>query len=911
METWLNDSILDSIIQYKNAFHIFRQDRRSAKGGGILILVPKNIASRLEPKGSKITEFAEMLSIQVVIKSQRITLSCVYRPPGHVPINDPKAKTFLNDLAEISQLGMASIIVGDFNLPKVDWNLNGANTNTGFADKFFRHVSNLGLTQIVTSPTRDKAILDICLVSNTSLISSINCSAPFGYPPNESDHKSLTIQSNLPVDPKNPRLKFRSFARAPWHDMEHFLLSISWEDFFEQCTDVDGMVENFNLLCTLIIQKFVPHFVKTRRNFCFPMGSRWLYRLNQIEKRRRKSHHRSINHYYARTKISKLIRAIKRTGNTNQEEAILKSKNPKRFWQYVNSKLKTRQPLPIITNVDGALCVTNQQKAHAFSSFFASVFSTPAEPHTSTPSVVNYPRKPLPRLAFTPTIVLAYLRQLPSNSAASSDKIPNKFLKSLAVPLAQPLAKIFTVSYLTGRFPKLWKSALVIPIPKKPNSQEVGQYRPISLNSTVSKVMEKIIRASLICFLSENSIIPREQHGFLPRRSVETQLLTCLNHWTLALDKSIPTDVAYFDIAKAFDTVDHAILLEKLLQMGLPKLFLGWIASYLHNRRQVVKVAENFSDSRDITSGVPQGSVLGPILFIIFTSDLPQCIHHSEIAIYADDLKIYRKIQNPNDSALLQQDINSVANYFAQNNLKIASHKCALLRIGPGCASAYSVQDLPIENVAQIRDLGVIIDSKLSFKPHIANIVKAASSYKNCLLRCFQSKNATFRKNMFQTFARSKMEFATTCWSPYQLSLIRDAESPQRSFTKYIPGLFESPYINRCNSVGLQPLAIRRAINDLVLCHKVLHGYFPHIKHEDFFDTVQPKSTRGHSLKLRKPSTKTECRKNFWCVRVIDNWNSLPPNIVAIKNHSTFKKFLTTNAGTVLNSLFQKLEQVF
>jgi hypothetical protein len=442
-------------------------------------------------------------------------------------------------------------------------------------------------------------------------------------------------------------------------------------------------------------------------------------------------------------------------------------------------------------------------------------------------------------------------------------------------------------------------------IPKSGPVSDPSGYRPISLNATVSKVMEKIIRDQILTHCLNKSLISSHQFGFLPRRSVEIQLLSCLNEWTKSIDSSIPVDVLYVDLSKAFDTVPHQKLLTKLQAFGIKGKLFDWLESYLIDRWQSVRVNTSQSQKIRVSSGVPQGSVKGPLLFLLYINDLPQIFSHCKVAIYADDIKLYSNVKNQSDQINFQSDIDKLFAWTQLHQLTISPIKSAMLHLGGKLNSRYpyllNKSQIPVKET--YKDLGVLIDSDLTFIPHINEIVKKANQMKGALKRSFHSRSPTFHQKMFTVFVRSRLEFCTAVWSPHQLYLAKQVESVQRSFLKYLkPDSYLKSYVQRCEESFLHSLLYRRVINDLVIVYKLVHGGFDGVKFEDFFTLAPSIATRGHTFKIQKQTVNKTIRGSFFSGRVVDVWNALSQFTVECRSLKCFKLYLVKNDTDVINN---------
>lgn len=267
----------------------------------------------------------------------------------------------------------------------------------------------------------------------------------------------------------------------------------------------------------------------------------------------------------------------------------------------------------------------------------------------------------LNNVCFTSDTVYRHLVKLKPKTGGGPDGLAALFLKNVAGTLASPLAFLYNKSFELSTLPTIWKTAVVTPVFKKGSPSLASNYRPISLTCIACKVMESIIKDKLIAYLLENSLITRQQHGFLAKHSTCSQLLECVNDWSIELNLRHSVDVAYIDFQKAFDSVVHSKLCYKLKSYGVSGKLLDWISDFLFNRTQAVKINNNLSDYVPVKSGVPQGSVLGPVLFLLYINDIVDLFGNGLcVKLFADDLKIYAVINDIVDVNLLQAGLDAL-----------------------------------------------------------------------------------------------------------------------------------------------------------------------------------------------------------------------------------------------------------
>ena len=449
---------------------------------------------------------------------------------------------------------------------------------------------------------------------------------------------------------------------------------------------------------------------------------------------------------------------------------------------------------------------------------------------------------------------------------------------------------IFKSSLDSGKLPSNWKRARVVPIFKKGNVADPGNYRPISLTSIACKIMEKIIKNEMINFISENKLLYDDQFGFLPRKSTVLQLLLCMDDWTKAMESGYSTDVLLIDFARAFDSVIHDKLVAKLHNFGFKNNVLKWLQDFLLERVQYVTIGESKSSERPVISGVPQGSVLGPLLFILYMNDL-QCIY-AILRKFADDVKLYRSLTSHDDHSILLNAALQLENWSENWQLPIASNKCNVFHIGHKNENLnYSLSNGTLKHVNEIKDLGVWFTSDLKVALHCSNIVKTARQRAAMIRRCFVSGDTKTLLWAFKVFVRPLLEYASPVWSPHLVKDVDLVESVQRHFTKYLPGLHKKTYTERLGILHLDSLEARHLKCDLNLTYSLLNCLLD-TDYQRFFCIRGNAKTRGHPLKLFVNLSKTNCRKHFFSNRVVDVWNALPADTVMSASLAIFKKKL-------------------
>ena len=357
------------------------------------------------------------------------------------------------------------------------------------------------------------------------------------------------------------------------------------------------------------------------------------------------------------------------------------SSNPKKFWSWLNSSKGKRDPIPLLRHNDVPI-LEDSAKADIFNQYFHSVFTK--EDISNLPELcksLNFVPPLISSVEFSPTVVCDYLCAIDDSKACGPDLITGFLLRFCAESIPVPLSYLYTKSMETGTLPRDWVTANIVPVYKKGDKCDASNYRPISLTSIVVKIMERIIHSQLTSCLEAHGLILNHQYGFRRHRSTTHLLLEATYDWAHTLELRQSCHCLFLDFSKAFDTVPHSRLLLKLESLGIAGDLLNWVRAFLTARAQRVVVNGSHSSWLPVISGVPQGSILGPLLFILYVNDIKSVISHSYLKMFADDLTLYRNIASVSDCELLQWDLRRIYEWTLTWLLRLNLLKCEALNI--------------------------------------------------------------------------------------------------------------------------------------------------------------------------------------------------------------------------------------
>jgi hypothetical protein len=565
----------------------------------------------------------------------------------------------------------------------------------------------------------------------------------------------------------------------------------------------------------------------------------------------------------------------KRERNFQYEIAKISKTEPKKFWKYVRSKKETIIGVADIirVNEDGSSSkITNDnEKATVFAEYFSKVFTVEGEGSFDRLYPIHIV-SPMPELEITASQVELKLKKLKLDKSPGPDQLHPRVLYEVRELISGPLQLLFDKSINSGELPEDWKLATVVAIHKKGNKSDVKNYRPVSLTCILCKVMESFIRDHIMEHFFINKLFTNKQYGFIKGRSTALQLLALLDKWTQDLEEGGQVDVLYTDFEKAFDKVPHRRLIAKLEDYGIRVDIINWIKGFLFNRKQQVKINGSYSKWSPVISGIPQGSILGPLLFIIYINDLPEIIEKfANMALFADDAKISKHIVNKQDSSSLQMAFTELYKWSEKWMLKLNIGKCKVLSLSRTVPehNSYTINIggsmCTLERVEKMNDLGVLLDDKLQFAEHIHDKVNKAYRMLGVIKRNFRHMDKDTFVNLYKSLVRSQLEYASSVWSPYKKKYIEEIEKVQKRATKMVIGCKKLSYIDRLKYLDLHTLKMRRWRGDMIEVFKILTRKY------DENDVVLPhlektniRQTRGNTYKLETRRARYDLRKYYF-----------------------------------------------
>ena len=870
-ESWLRTSDRDFEAEFEiPGYQLFHKDRLDRQGGGVMLYVKDDIKATI----CSIASNHEVLCVDLELGPCTYRAVLVYRSPAQHREEERDLYQLLSRLVE----GRVSIVMGDFNC-HVNWETRETCAEN---EELLKFVNDGFFTQWVREPTRGNNILDLVLTSEDDIVSNVEVNEELGG----SDHRVARFVVRVPLQGRSTQSGVRlDFRRADFAGLRSGIADLVLEDG----DDVEELWSRFKSSFMALQSRYIPKKLHRRR----AIQPKWFTREIGRTLRKKKVAYREgkssgdFNRYRRLCRETKTsIRRAKRAEEIRV--AMLCKENPKEFFSYVNSRKPIRHRIGPLVNEDGALEHCDAAIASILNGYFSSVFTeesglTPEPADTSAGSMLE-------EIYFTEEEVKKKINELNKYKSPGPDGFLPRVLKEVRDEVAPLLTRIFNLSIRTGCVPRDWREAEVTPIFKKGDRSQASNYRPISLTSIVGKIMESIMVDKITLHLESNLLLRDSQHGFRRHRSCLTNLLEFFHFVFSEQDRDKAVDVIYLDFQKAFDKVPHRRLLRKVRALGIEGTVADWIENWLGNRRQRVVVNGEVSEWAPVTSGVPQGSVLGPLLFIIYVNDMDDGIT-AKISKFADDTKLGMNVAKPENIEELQEDLRRLGEWSEKWQMPFNVNKCKVMHTGHRNPQAqYNLLGGCLESTEVEKDLGVVISNDLKFSKQCIEAEKKAQRILGYIKRQFGFRNKEIVLSLYNSLVRPHLEYAVQFWSPSLRKDICRLERVQARATKLIPSIRHKSYPERLEALDLFSLESRRLRGQLIEVFKILRG-FDNVDFRNLFELSEG-VTRNHGYKLELKRYHRDLCGSFFTYSICDKWNSLPADVVNSDSVDQFKSRL-------------------
>ena len=904
-ETWLDTNVLDQDIVL-DGYALIRNDRQNRKGGGVLIYVKNTIAFK-ERFDIITNECLEMIWLEITTQhgSPNILLSCLYRPPNS---NIDYFNHIIDTIEKASLDSKEIILMGDIN---IDYTIN----ENMSSNSIFLLESMFGFKQLVLSPTRvtqsTSSILDLILSTcpqhhTTTGVHKLTLSDHYmvytciNIIPNRRGHRELKYRSYKNFDESQCLADFQQayqnindqFRKKNTNDTDHDILEHNWN--------------HWKMLFLNVSNTHAPIKVSRLKNRCSTWISpdiiKCMYSRDHFHKKAIKSNDitRSNTYWQEYRRLRNLVnKNVKRAKQIYFKDACSKNnKNPKQLWKEISRILPRKNSTQQLNDIS----------PNTFNTYFSSIGNDVANKIPQSTLLDEYQNN-FPSSIHTfefkhidNASTLKLLKSLPNHSKIDILTFDTRLLNLAAHIISPSLTHLLNGSLDTGYVPNDWKLAQVSPAYKgKGPVIEENNYRPLSVIAAIAKIAEKNVQLQLLTYLRKFKFITIDQYAYLQHHSTQLCLHRLFDDILENINVKEHTGLCFIDIKKCFDTIDHDLLLFKLKKYGIHNNEYNWFRSYLSDRTQVVTNNGVISDKCVMNIGVPQGTILGPILFLLFINDLPNFVQNAQLNIYADDVVIYCSSTDIREAQLnLQKVMSRVYEWYTINKLSLSIEKCCTMLI-PGNNHVdrsnfnISVGNKILDHVHSMKYLGVTIDDDLKWRSHLTNISKKINMNNARIRKIGKILPQAVKLKVHNSISLPVLDYASTVWGNFSQSILQYMNRLEHKCARSITGNFDYVNTRGADLMKLTNMSYFRNRLDYftsVIMYKAIHGLAPdNIANNVLFTyEVSNRNLRTFdNMDLYKPRPFCDLFKKSLQYYGPTTWNSLPLCIKESESVDTFK----------------------
>ena len=910
-ETWFDASVAQSDF-VPEGYKILRHDRSDnfkqkygkVNGGGVAILYKQNI--KIQKVNDLTDPVEEILWIRIKTKFSFL-LGVIYRADYTDTLQETLEESLLeNNIRRACETAKSVVLLGDFNI-------NYAKAENHLRDKLENVCATYGLSQVINKPTRidpntgSQTIIDHVWI-NKEYVPIKDSGTTIGI----SDHLATYVKLNQTVQQEAKTIISRDFKK---YDPEVFCTelheSLGLSDLHEIINkkDVNTAMEKLSNIIIKTLDKFapiterkiqirynpIPWLNEELRNIIARKNS-MLKDFYQFGLQSLKNPIKILNN-----KIVHLKRTLKKKYLSDE---LSDAKNdPKKTWKIINNIIGSK------SQIDSAEPdMMTQDKADSYNKFFAQIGEEILmELNLNIPVTDLKGHEGFSFSLESEENIGKLIDQMKSNVATGRDGIGVKVIKDAKTILTPWLTKIVNISYSTNTFPDCMKKASIRPIHKKEDSNFISNYRPISILPCLSKVFERSASNQLIVYLEKNNKLNASQHAYRKQHGTQTCLFQVINHVQKLMDEGKFVAIVSLDLSKAFDAINHEMLLKKLIKLGLSETALCWIKSYLSKRVQCTRFSNFTSKDEEVKAGVPQGSILGPLLFICFSNDIYTTLEEQCKALsYADDSQLIIAAKNQKELILKIENIIKVAHdWYTANCMKANQGKTEILVINRGNLKTENIKIKVKEKGKRkiltpskyIKVLGVLIDENLSWKKQVLKVKKTATNTIRKLHRINHLLPMDIKIQLYNALVVPHFDYADVIWGGCSVEMCRKLQITQNFAVKSITGAKKYDHASASyEKLKFLDLQQRRNIHEVVFTHKSLLHHHPSDICKMYLELCPTSNTRSsHSATLNYPPHSTTKYEKSPLYRSVESWNSIPNYIATNTTTKVFKREFQKN----------------
>ena len=911
-ETFLDETISDKDIELPG-FQVFRNDR-NRHGGGVAMYVHDSIAVKLVDDIN--TDDAELVCVEVRHREKSFLIVAWYRPPGSREDADMFLDQFQNIYNQILTKTFDSLfILGDFNDRCIAWEDSHCGSELG--KRFFRFLEENLLFQVIKEPTyladNYASLLDLIITDSPGFVMNSGVGSPIGDPSH--CYVYCKIEYQYIKDVKYNR-EIWKYNNANFTELVKVLKDCPWQ-VMEVFDDIDDSAEYFVELYISTCKQYIPNKTIT----IHPRDKPWMNSAIKAILNERDKWHRKWKK--SKSEYHRLIYNLKR-GEANI--AMMESKSnyyekiknklcdsktgSKQYWHLIKSLYGSKIEAGIPSIIDGDKIIsTAREKSELFNKHFLKKSTLPDDLPRLPP--LEIPEFSLDLIQTNEDEVKKIIRGLNVNKASGYDNVSNKLIKSTSDAIAKPFADLINKTLTAGKFPRIWKKANVPPVFKQNDRQNKNNYRPISLLSNIGKLCERIVFKHMYAFCLEHNLLTWKNSGYKPLDSSTNQLIYISHKIYKSLENGNDVCFVSLDASAAFDRVWHDGLLYKLQSKGITGKLLQWLESYLKNRQQRVVIKGQYSEWSRVAAGVPQGSILGPLLFLIYIDDIVNDIE-ANIFLFADDTSILEAITDPKITfERINRDLSKLSVWSEQWLVNFNPTKTKYIIFSKRTENrqypSLYIGDTEIKRVKQHKQLGLLFSEDMTFEAHINENCQKAMNRLTALKRLGSKIPRKSRLSIYISFIRPVLEFGFQLYDNSPKDQLDQIENVQRQAALFITGAYKkTSHAKLLKELGLTTLAHRRQQQKIQFIYKATNNLLPQYIEEliptrvglraDYNlrnpDSIPiPKTTKNYFLKSYIPSS-------------IKAWNDTTADIRRSKSTEALKAKLAKLYGSKLYPLY-------